>query len=333
MTTFADSVRTGKVPWQGIIAGFGIALLVTAVAIPNLNRSRMASDSASRFERQQLTEPVSNTDYGLAVKAKPAVMAQESVAPKAITVSLIGPDAAAGRKIIRTSSLEMVVQNPAEMEDRIAALAEGLGGYLVNAEGGGQNATTALLTICVPAARFEQARAEIRKFGLRVEGEKIDAQDVTRQYVDQDANLRNLHAVEAQYLAILKQANTVKDMLAVSEKLSETRGQIEQQQAEFNALSQQIETVAITISLRTEAEARVLGLNWRPLFQLKLALRDGLDGLANYVSTMAAIVFFLPTVALWLVTILVSGVAGWRAVRWVGRRFFGWSAHEAAVQG
>ena len=45
---------------------------------------------------------------------------------------------------------------------------------------------------------------------------------------------------------ILKQANSVKDMLAVTEHLSEVRGQIEQQQAEFNALSRQIETVALT---------------------------------------------------------------------------------------
>jgi hypothetical protein len=42
------------------------------------------------------------------------------------------------------------------------------------------------------AARFEEARAEIRKLGLRVESEKVQAQDVTRQYVDEDANLRNL---------------------------------------------------------------------------------------------------------------------------------------------
>ncbi len=92
-------------------------------------------------------------------------------------------------------------------------LAEGLGGYLVSADGGGKNATAGMLTIRIPAARFEEARAEIRKLGLRIESEKVDAQDVTRQYVDQDANLRNLRAEEAEYLAILKQAHTVKDML------------------------------------------------------------------------------------------------------------------------
>ena len=46
---------------------------------------------------------------------------------------------------------------------------------------------------------------------------------------------RNLKAEEQQYLLILKQAKTVKDKLDVSEKLSDVRGQTEQQQAEFNA--------------------------------------------------------------------------------------------------
>src|SRR5690348_17177408 len=103
-----------------------------------------------------------------------------------------------------------------------------------------------------PAGRFERARAEILKLGLRVENERMEAQDVTRQYVDQAANLRNLRAEEAQYLMILKQSRTVKDTLDVSEKLSAVRGQIEQQQAEFDALSKQIETVAINILLRAE---------------------------------------------------------------------------------
>jgi hypothetical protein len=239
-------------------------------------------------------------------------------------------DAAAGRKIIRTSSIEMVVLHPAEVAEKITSLAEGLGGYLVSADGGGQNATAGMLTIRVPAARFEEARAEIRKLGLRIESEKVDAQDVSRQYVDQDANLRNLRAEEAGYLMILKQASTVKDMLAVTQRLSEVRGQIEQQQAEFNALSRQVETVALKISLRTEAEAQVSGLNWRPGYQLKTALRDGLESLATYATAMTTILFYLPAVLLWVGTLVIGTAIGWRLLRWVGRRWFGWT--EAALQ-
>jgi hypothetical protein len=254
MTTIAESFRGGKIPWSGIAAGLGFGLLVAAFAIPNVLRSRAGLYAPSAVARH---EPLAS--YSAAtLKAKPVAFLERS---QAASASL---DAAAGRKIIRTGSLEMVVQHPAEVAEKIAALAESMGGYVVSSQGGGENATSGLLTIRVPAAHYDQARVDIRKLGLHVESETLDAQDVTRQYVDQDASIRNLKAEEAQYLTILRQANTVKDLLAVSEKLSEVRGQIEQQQAEFNALSQQIDTVALTISLRTESEQQVLGLDWRP---------------------------------------------------------------------
>jgi hypothetical protein len=238
------------------------------------------------------------------------------------------------RKMVRTCSLEMIVQRPAEAAERIRGLAERLGGFLVSSEvSGGQEAGSGSLTMRVPAARFEEARAEIRKLGSRVDSERVEAQDVTREYVDKDASLRNLRAEEAQYLAILKQARTVKDTLEVSDKLSEVRGQIEQQQAEFNALSKQIQTVAITVSLRAEAEAQVFGLQWRPLYQIKLALRDGMNGLGDYATTMTAIVFYLPTVLLWLATIVVGTAMGWKMLRWTARVFFAWPKPPAAQNG
>lgn len=235
------------------------------------------------------------------------------------------------RKMVRTNTLDLVVLRPSESAEKIRALAEQNGGFLVSSEvRGGPDATVANLAIRVPVARYEQVRNAIRTLGLRVEAERVEAQDVTRQYTDQDANLRNLKAEEQQYLQILKQAKTVKDTLDVSEKLSEVRGQIEQQQAEFNALSKQIETVLLNVSLRSEAEARVMGLNWRPLYQIKMAVRDGLDGLANYLSTMTSVLFFLPTVILWMATIILAGLVAWKILRWIAHRWFGWKRAEPA---
>ena len=51
-------------------------------------------------------------------------------------------------------------------------------------------ATSTLLSIRVPAERFDELRAQIRKLSLRVESESIDAQDLTQQYVDQEARRR-----------------------------------------------------------------------------------------------------------------------------------------------
>jgi Domain of unknown function (DUF4349) len=226
------------------------------------------------------------------------------------------------RKMVRNSSMELLAKNPADTAERIRQLAERMGGFLVKSVTSGQDAQSASLEVRVPAERFEEARAEIRKLGLRVESERVEAQDITRQYVDLDARLRNLQSEEAQYLSIMKRASTVKDTLAVSEKLSDVRGQIEQQQAEFQALSKQVETVAINVSLRTEAEAQVFGLHRRPLYQLKLAIRDGLSSFGEYVAAMVTFAFLLPTILLWLGTILLGASLGWRILRWSGRTFF-----------
>jgi len=315
MTALAESLRQINKPWQWIVIGLGILLIWVCFSLGFLP-SRSSAPSTQPGEAAPLSiAPGTGSEVALPM---PADRATASLAEKPVTDAAITE-----RKIIRTSSLDLVVQHPADVAEKITALAETMGGYVESANGGGENATSGNLTIRVPAARFAEARAAIRKLGLRVQAEKVDAQDVTRQYVDKDARTRNLRAGETQLLGILKQAVTVKDMMAVSERLSEVRGEIEREQAEFNALSRQVETVSMAISLRTESEAQVLGLNWRPMYQLKLALHDGLESVANYASAMLGILFYLPAVILWSGTILFGLVGSWRVFRWIGQRWFG----------
>jgi len=325
MTNLAQSLREKSKPWQWIAVGLGILLIWVFMSLPELHRAAQPTrEMVPTREVAGYAPPSTEWKYA------PALTASSAVSQDAAKAS-VPANAGAERKIIRTSSLDMVVQHPAEVTREIAAMAESMGGYLESSNGGGQNATSGTLAIRVPASRFERAQAEIRKLGLRVEAEKVDAQDVTRQYVDQDARIRNLRAEEAGFLLILKQATTVKDMLAVSERLSEVRGQIEQQQAEFNALSKQIEMVSIAISLRTEPEPQVLGLNWRPGYQLKLALHDGLESVATYATTMTAVLFYLPATLLWVGTILFAVIVGYRVLQ-LGKRWLDAKSLPAAKQ-
>jgi hypothetical protein len=136
-------------------------------------------------------------------------------------------------------------------------------------------------------------------------------------------SIRNLRAQEAQYLSILKQARTVKDTLEVSEKLNPVRGEIEQQQAEFETLARQVETVAASVSLHSEAQAQLFGVPWRPAYEFKLAIATGLEGLANYATAMLGLVFYLPAVLLGLATILVGAALTWKLLRLGTRVLFG----------
>jgi len=326
MSVLANTLRSGDKLKLPILVAGGV-VLIAAASIPNLLRSRNADPESMRVARFQ--QMYDNTRPQNAELPQTAAVSIEREAPPAAAVPASAVSAAkdssatADRKIVRTCALELTVKSPAEAAEQIRIMAEALGGYIETAQiGGSKEVPTADLTIRVPAPRFEETKVGIRKLATRIESEKTDAQDVTRQYVDMEARLRNLRAEETQYLTILKSAYKVDDLLAVTQKLSEVRGEIERQQAEFQTLSKQVETVAITIALRPLADAQVFGLNWRPLYRLKLAARDGIDALADYAATMAGILFYLPVVLAWALTILFAAVLGWRTFRWVARRFF-----------
>ena len=324
------------------LAALGVAAL-SAILVPSLNRSRRAADQAATglaentesesYQDRLITHlPSAKAVRRIAGGVVGGVPGPVMVAGLSATPPAMPREIPADRRMVRTDTLDLVVKTPAESAENIRQLADRVGGFVETSQvSGEQDATNASLTIHVPSARFEEVRTEIRQLGLRVENERLDAQDVTKQYVDQEARLRNLRAEEAQYLSILKRAANVSDTLEVSDKLNEVRGEIEQQQAEFDALSKQVETVAITISLRAEAETRVFGLHWRPLYQLKQAAHDGLTGLGDYAATMATVIFYLPAAVLWLGTILLGLAVGFRIVRWAALTLFPFRRKKAQV--
>jgi Domain of unknown function (DUF4349) len=315
----------------GLITAGLIAAYISSLQSREHEFGGIASSRATGMaaEYQEATDPLGLWHQMSILPHSPAVaMLQKGVAQRVVaepaTVALQNDQLeSSDRKMVRTASLNLLVKAPAQSLDRIVQLAQNAGGFVVTSQVyGGADALNASLAIRVPTKKFDEVRTQILALALHVDGENTDAQDVTRQYVDEDARLRNLRAQEQQYLGILRKAATVKDTLEVSEKINDVRQEIEEKQAEFEALSKQVATVAINIALRAEADEQVFGLHWRPLYQLKFAAREGLDGLGSYVASMTSVVFFLPTFLLWLMTILVGSAIVWRILRWAARILF-----------
>ena len=78
----------------------------------------------------------------------------------------------------------------------------------------------------------------------------------------------------------------------------------------------------IAVSLHAEVDTPVFGLNWRPLVQLKIGARAGLQGLVDYVESITYLLFYLPTILLWLIAILRGAAAGWLILRWTAQHVF-----------
>jgi|ERR1022692_2268434 hypothetical protein len=175
MSSIAESLNKRGSTWWIALAGMA-TLIIVAISLPNLFRSMIAVNQVHEYALPESGAVRYQSDAHQATV--PKKMVTTALAPAAAKAS---SDPAADRKMIRTSAVDLVVQKPAEAAETIRALAENVGGFLVSSNvSGGQNATGGSLTIRVPAARFEQAWAEIRKLGLRVEAENIEAKDATQ---------------------------------------------------------------------------------------------------------------------------------------------------------
>jgi len=225
-----------------------------------------------------------------------------------------------GRMIVRNGALSLVVAHPAESVEKVIQVAQLHGGYVVSSQVSGQKQREAgQVTVRVPVGQFDGVRDELKKLAKTVDSEQISADDVTMQFSEDEATLRNYRAEEASYLEIMKRSGRIKDTLEVAEQLSDVRGRIERMAASLQMMQHQAEMTALTVELRTEPVA--VSNEWRPLYALKLAWNEGLAALADYATTMISVVMYIPAVLAWGLTLALAVKLSW--MLWLfGKRFF-----------
>lgn len=277
------------------IAGFCLLLLFAAVSIPGLYRSREAADRATAEGRKRRLEA-------------------------ALFSGVNGPSVvhAAERMVVRRASLDLIVGDLGGTLRSVERLATEMGGWVERSELARGSASA---QVRIPAARFDEARAALRKLTDEVGNESVTADDHTAEYVDMEANLRNFRAEEASYLAIMQRSGAIKDTLSVAERLADVRGRIERLQAQMNSLSRQVEMATIAVTLRLSAAPSEL-VRWRPLETIRGAWEDMSWGMAHYADAMIAVLFALPVILVWGATVVFVAAIGFRVGRWTWRRFF-----------
>jgi len=296
----------GKALWA--VATVITLLVVAAINIPNLLRSRTAAKRVSFI-----------TGLGAEQQGAGGGGGRDKIALYAQLAAPAAPD----KKLIHNAELELVVGDVRAAAEQIRKLVDLNHGEIDKLEirdttGGSVSAT---LAVRVPASGLENALAEFKKVGVRTEREQVSTRDVSREFYDNEAHMRNLRAEEQQYLLIMKQAHTVKDTLEVSEKLSDVRDRIERLQAQIQLMTHDIEMSVVTIALTQESEARAFGIRWRPLYNAKVAVRDLLEGLGDWVDSVVAIFIKLPLIVLWTLTVGVILWVVWQIGRSVWLRF------------
>jgi len=103
------------------------------------------------------------------------------------------------------------------------------------------------IRIRVPNQNFENLIAEIVKIASRVDSKVITAEDVTAQYVDAQARMKAKKVVELQYIELLKRANSIDDILNVTQYLRQIREEIEAKEGQLKYIDDQASLSTINL--------------------------------------------------------------------------------------
>lgn len=162
-------------------------------------------------------------------------------------------------EIARTAGMSLIVPDVERAIASVSATARSQGGEMLSLDDETPTQPgvlhTAHVEIGVPQLRFESTLAALGKLG-GVRSRSVGAEDVSTQIVDGQARLRNLRSTESDLLKIMSRAGKIDDVLAVENQVSATREQIEQLDAEVQALQHRVAMSTVAVDLQDEAPAR-----------------------------------------------------------------------------
>jgi hypothetical protein len=161
-----------------------------------------------------------------------------------------GKDAAAPAK----ADQMMIYQGRVDLE--VARVEDAIAHYLQKVSGWGGHLSTrvnAAITVRLPAARFQDAMAELRGSG-RVLNESMQASDVTREHLDLGIRLENAQKSRDRLLALLQKAEKVEDMLKIEEQLRRLTEEIERMTGQLRFMNDQVAMSTITAAFQAVAQ-------------------------------------------------------------------------------
>lgn len=267
----------------------------------------------------------------MAVPAPPTVVVEREVvvevpaaeAPVGYGVADEEKARIAERMVIHTVDLRLIVKDTQASLEAVQSLAGELGGYVASSRTWHtEEQLSASLTLRVPADQLNTALEKLRALALEVDSESITGEDVTQEYVDLEARLRNEEAYEKELLALLtetrERTSRAEDILAVYERLTEVRGRIEQIKGRMQYLENMSAMATITVELiPSELMQPITVAGWHPTGTARSAVRALINALQFFVDAGIWIVLFgLPV----LIIIAVPIVVLWYVIRWLRRR-------------
>jgi Domain of unknown function (DUF4349) len=227
----------------GVIVG---ALFVAAWAIGCASGAGGGSSAALRA--------APGPAKGLAAKSSADLQNQAGThASLGSNMSNVQPDVSVpqiGPKIIKVADVDIALPRGGFQDglQKTVQIAGRYQGFVLSTTVASSGPPTGTVVIRVPETRFEAAVADLKGLG-KVTRENVSGQDVSREFVDLQARLRNAKAQEVVLLRLMDRANSVSATIRVEQQLEGVQLSIERLKGQLRYLGSQTAMSTITVGL------------------------------------------------------------------------------------
>ncbi len=228
---------------------------------------------------------------------------------RAETVSTMGSIAGStdpGRMVIAWAFLAVEVEDFQDAYSRVYVIAQRFDGYIADSRSYETDSGTMRGTIVlrIPEETFMEVVNEVEKIG-HLKSKQITGRDVTEEYVDLGARLKNLETQEIRLLDILSKAGNVDEILKVEKELERVRGKIEQIKARMQYLENRVSLATVTVDLYEPEPIKPMTSGW----EIREAIRKAANG---FIETTGMLILALGTA----LPIFIVAILGFFALKY-----------------
>jgi hypothetical protein len=215
------------------------------------------------------------------------------------------------RHLIKNATLVLEARDVRDASVRLVAAARAARGYVADSKESADELGRRTVTIQVrlPFERFDQSVQQIAALGKVVE-KQVTAKDVTEEFVDSEAKLRNLKRTELRLLEHLNRTARLSDILLVEKELNRVRGEIEQIEGRLRFLTHRVAFSTLTVTLSEAPHPQAI--TPADSYSAGQQLTDAVRSLLAFGRVLWTLAIWL---AVWAVVWVPLALAGWFAYR------------------
>lgn len=268
-------------------------------------------------------------DYAASTDA----MTEEAYAPASETVSTsgvaLGPnekplpnETGHRRKIIYTADVDLEVKEFDPIPERVEELVKQFDGFVAssNVSGSPGYARTGTWKLRIPAERHGDFLAAVRQLGGQVRRVRVDSKDVTEEFYDVEARIRNKKKAEERLIEHLEDTTSeLQHILTVEQELSRVREEIERVEGRLRVLADLTSMSTFNLNV-TEVIEYVPEEPPGYLTRVRTTFEASIDAVVFVAEEFSiAVVALSPWLGVLLVLLVVLWIV-WRIVRPIVRR-------------